>query len=137
MGGMLSEENVGKITTIEIDKESTNIARKNIEDAALVDKVEIIEGDAMEIIPRLNEKFDMVFLDGTKEEYLNYLKLVEKNLKKGAVVVADNVGVFETSMRDYLEYARNSGLYDSRTLETKLEFDNNTKDAIEVSVKIV
>jgi predicted O-methyltransferase YrrM len=137
MGGMLSEENVGKITTIEIDKESTNIARKNIEDAALADKVEVIEGNAMEIIPKLNEKFDMAFLDGTKEEYLKYLKLFEKNLNKGAVVVADNVGVFETSMRDYLEYVRNSGLYNSRTLETELEFDSNTKDAIEVSVKIV
>jgi predicted O-methyltransferase YrrM len=43
----------------------------------------------------------MVFLDGTKEEYFKYLKLVEKNLEKDAVVVADNVGVFERSMRDY------------------------------------
>ena len=51
--------------------------------------------------------------------------------------MADNVGVFETSMRDYLEYVRNSGRYNSRTLETELEFDSNTKDAIEVSIKIV
>jgi len=76
-------------------------------------------------------------LDGTKEEYLKYLKLVEKNLNKGAVVVADNVGIFKTSMRDYLEYVRNSGLYNSRTLETELEFNSNTKDAIEVSIKFV
>jgi predicted O-methyltransferase YrrM len=137
MGGMLSEENVGKITTIEIDKGSVNIARKNIEDAALADKVEVIEGDALEIIPKLNEKFDMAFLDGTKEEYFKYLKLIEKNFKKGAVVVADNVGVFETSMRDYLEYVRNSGLYNSRTLETELEFDLSTRDAIEVNIKVV
>jgi predicted O-methyltransferase YrrM len=137
MGGMFSEKNAGKITTIEIDKECTNIARKNIENAALADKVEVIEGDALEIIPKLNEKFDMAFLDGTKGEYLKYLKLLEKNLKKGAVVVADNVGVFETSMRDYLEYVRDSRLYNSRTLETELEFDSNTRDAIEVSIKII
>jgi predicted O-methyltransferase YrrM len=79
----------------------------------------------------------MAFLDGTKGEYLKYLKLLEKNLKKGAVVVADNVGVFETSMRDYLEYVRDSRLYNSRTLETELEFDSNTRDAIEVSIKII
>jgi len=91
----------------------------------------------LDIIPKLLEKFDMMFLDGTKEEYFKYLKLVEKNLEKGAVVVADNVGVFKTSMHDYLEYVRNSGLYDSRTLETELEFNSNTKDAIEVSIKIV
>lgn len=102
MGGMLPEQqgqNQGKVTTIEIDTESSNIARKNIEDTALVDKVEVIEGDALDIIPKLNEKFVMVFLDGAKEEYFKYLKLVEKNLNKGAVVVVYNVGVFKTSMR--------------------------------------
>ncbi|MBV9179071.1 MAG: class I SAM-dependent methyltransferase, partial [Nitrososphaeraceae archaeon] len=140
MGSMLPEQqgqNQGKVTTIEIDKEYANIARKNIEDAALDKKVEVIDGDALDIIPKLHEKFDMVFLDGTKEEYFKYLNLVEKNLEKDAVVVADNVGVFERSMRDYLEYVRNSGRYNSRTLEIELEFDSNTKDAIEISVKIV
>jgi predicted O-methyltransferase YrrM len=137
MGSILSEEqNQGKVTTIEIDKESANIARKNIEDAALDKKVEVLYEDALDIIPILHDKFDMVFLDGTKEEYFKYLKLVEKNLEKGAVVVADNVGVFKTSMRDYLEYVRNSGRYNSRTLETELEFNSNTKDAIEISIKI-
>jgi predicted O-methyltransferase YrrM len=132
MGSILSEEqNQGKVTTIEIDKESASIARKNIEDAALDKKVEVLYGDALDIILILYDKFDMVFLDGTKEEYFKYLKLVEKNLEKGAVVVADNVGVFKTSMYDYLEYVRNSGPYNSRTLETELEFNSNTKDAIE------
>jgi predicted O-methyltransferase YrrM len=90
----------------------------------------------LDIIPKLNKKFDMVFSDGTKEQYLKYLKLVEKNLKKGSVIVADNAGVFKTSMWDYLEYVRNSGRYNSRTLETELEFNSNTKDAIEISIKI-
>ncbi|HET7147634.1 MAG TPA: CmcI family methyltransferase [Candidatus Nitrosopolaris sp.] len=138
MGRILPDgQNQGKVTTIEIDRESSDIARKNIEDAALDEKVEVIEGDGLDIIPNLNEKFDMVFLDGTKEEYFRYIKLVEKNLEKGAVVVADNVGVFETSMRDYLKYVRNSGRYNSKVLETELEFNSNTKDAIEVSIKIV
>src|ERR1051326_4076319 len=48
MASMLGEENAGKVTTIEIDKESANIAIKNIEDTTLVDKVEVIEGDALE-----------------------------------------------------------------------------------------
>lgn len=135
MGSMLPEENGWKVISIEIDKKSANIARKNIEDAALGNRVEVIVGDALGIIPKLNEKFDMVFLDGTKEEYFKYLKLVEKNLKKGAVVVADNVGIFETSMYDYLEYVRNSGVYNSRALETELEFNRDVKDAIEISIK--
>ena len=136
MSSILPEENGGKVITIEIDNGSANIARKNIEDAALANKVDVIVGDALEIIPKLHEKFDMVFLDGTKEEYFKYLKLVEKNLEKGAVVVADNVGIFETSMYDFLEYVRNSGRYNSRALETELEFNRNVKDAIEISTKI-
>jgi predicted O-methyltransferase YrrM len=136
MSSIFAEENGGKVITIEIDKGSANIARKNIEDAALANKAGVMIGDALEIIPKLHEKFDMVFLDGTKEEYFKYLKLVEKNLEKGAVVVADNVGIFETSMYDYLEYVRNSGRYNSRALETELEFNRNVKDAIEISTKI-
>jgi catechol O-methyltransferase len=137
MSSLLLHENGGKVITIEIDKEYATIARKNIEDAALANKVDVVVGDALEIIPKLHQEFDMVFLDATKEEYLNYLKLVEKNLKKGAVVVADNAGIFEKSMYDYLEYVRNSGRYTSTTLQTELEFNENVKDAIEISIKIV
>ena len=136
MSSMFVEENGGKVITIEVDKGFATIARKNIEDAALANEVDVIVGDALEIIPKLREKFDMVFLDGTKEEYFKYLKLVEQKLEKGAVVVADNVGIFETSMYDYLEYVRNSGRYNSRALETELEFNRNVKDAIEISTKI-
>ena len=136
MGSMLPEGNSGKVITIEIDEGSANIARKNIEDAALANKVEVIVGDALEIIPKLRGKIDMVFLDATKNEYFRYLKFVEKNLEKGSVVVADNVGIFERSMYDYLQYVRNSGRFNSRVLDTELEFNKNVKDAIEISIKI-
>ena len=110
------------------------IARKNIEDAALANRVNVLSGSALKIVPKLHENFDMVFLDAKKEEYLKYLKLVEKNLKKNAVVVADNVGIFEKSMDDYLEYVRNSGRYKSRTIQTELEFNEGVKYAI---IKII
>lgn len=137
MGGLLPDDNTGKVITIEIDKENVKIARKNIEDASLANKVNVLSGSALEIVPKLHEIFDMVFLDAAKEEYLKYLKLVEKNLKKNAVVVADNVGIFEKSMNDYLEYVRNSGRYKSRTIQTELEFNEGVKDAIEISIKII
>lgn len=136
MGSMLPEENSGKVINIEIDEGSVNIARKNIEDAALANRVEVIVGDALDIIPKLHGKFDMVFLDATKEQYFKYLKFVEKNLEKGSIVVADNVGIFERSMCDYLQYVRDSGRYNSRVLDTELEFNKNVKDAIEISIKI-
>lgn len=75
-------------------------------------------------------------MDGTKEEYLEYLRLAERNLGKGAVVVADNVGIFEGQMRDYLEYVRNSGRYRSETVRVPLEFTEDVEDAMEVSVRL-
>jgi len=96
----------------------------------------VINGDALEIIPRLKSKFNMIFLDATKSEYLKYLQLIEKYslLNKRAVVVADNVLIYENEMKDYLDYVRNSGKYISRTTETSLEFTKNVKDALEVSI---
>lgn len=74
----------------------------------------------------------MLFLDAAKNEYLTYLKLAEdKTLKKGAVIVADNLEVSKNEMQDYLEYVRSSGLYKSDTIETTLEFSPNVRDALD------
>jgi predicted O-methyltransferase YrrM len=136
MGNLLPEDD-GKLITIEIDKNLANIARKNIDKAGLSDKIEVICRNAIDVIPTLaGYKFDMVFLDAIKSEYLQYLKLIEeKNLmKRESVVVADNVILYENEMEDYLEYVRNSGKYLSHTTETTLEFNKNVKDALEISL---
>jgi len=128
----------GKVVTIEMDKQIADIARKNISDADLLHKVTVIVGNALEVIPKLEWKFDMLFLDAAKDEYLKYLKAAEKQTlrKNGGIVVADNVEVSKNEVRDYLDYVRNSGLYKSKTMETTLEFTPNVKDAIEVSIKV-
>ena len=126
------------ITCLEIDKNLANIAKKNIEKAGLSDRIEVITGDALKIIPTLNNhyRFDLVFIDAVKNHYLRYLKLVEDNnlLNKKSVVVADNVLIYEKEMKDYLDYVRNSGRYNSYTTETTLEFTKEVKDALEVSI---
>jgi len=126
------------ITCLEIDKNLVNIAKKNIEKAGLSDRIEVITGDALKIIPTLNNhyRFDLVFIDAVKNHYLRYLKLVEDNnlLNKKSVVVADNVLIYEKEMKDYLDYVRNSGRYNSYTTETTLEFTKIVKDALEVSI---
>jgi predicted O-methyltransferase YrrM len=74
----------------------------------------------------------LLFLYAAKNEYLTYLKLAEdKTLKKGAVIVADNLEVSKNEMQDYLEYVRSSGLYKSDTIETTLEFSPNVRDALD------
>ena len=126
--------------TLEKDGEMAQIARSNIENSGLSDKIHLINGDGLKEIPKLKSKykFDMVFLDATKSEYLKYLQLIEQYglLNKRAVVVADNVIMYEDEMEDYLDYVRNSGNYISRTTKTTLEFNKEIKDALEVSINV-
>ena len=119
----------GKIYTIEIDKEAAEAAVKNIIEAKLQDKIEVIIGDAIKKIKNITEKFDVLFLDAGKEQYLKYLKLAEPKLKKGAIVVADNVKLFQSDMADYLEYVREGSNYRSRTIDFG-------QDGVEISIKL-
>ena len=126
-----------RLITIEIDKNLVNISRTNIEKAGLANKIQVISGNALEVIPTLNNyKFDLIFLDAVKNEYLKYLRLIEEKnlLETSAVVIADNVLLYENEMQDYLEYVRSAGRYESQTTETTLEFTKNVKDALEISL---
>ena len=64
----------GKIDTIEREEERVIEARENIKRAEVDDKINIIQGDAVEILPTLNEKYDMVFIDASKGKYPFFLK---------------------------------------------------------------
>jgi predicted O-methyltransferase YrrM len=130
--------NGGKLITIEKDTNLFGIAMKNVEDAGLSHIIEVINADGLKGIPLLQkQKFDLMFLDAVKSDYLKYLSLAEKNnlLSDRIVVVADNVLLYENEMQDYLQYVRDSGRYKSQSTETTLEFTKNVKDALEVSVK--
>ena len=115
--------------TIEIHANEAKIAEENIKKAAISPKIEVIVGDAIKVIPKLKGPFDLVFIDAEKTEYIDYLRLVEDKLHQGSVVVADNAGIFASQMRDYLDYVRNSGNYNSRYVAVG-------EDGIEISVKL-
>jgi len=89
----------------------------------------VLVGDALELTAELDGRFDLVFLDAAKSEYLSYLENVEKNLRRGSVVLADNAGIYSYSMRSYLDYVRKSGRYESK-------FVPAGGDGIEVSTKL-
>lgn len=130
--------NVPILISVEIDQKIATIARKNIESCGFSEEIKVINGDALKEIPKINSTFDMIFLDAKKTEYFKYIQLIEKHglLNKKAVVVADNVLIYENEMKDYLDYVRNSGRYISRTTQTTLEFSKHVKDALEVSISI-
>ena len=138
MSGYDDDDDDIKVVTIEIDKSNGDIAKGNIKDAELLNRIELITGDALEVIPKLGYKFDLLFLDAAKDQYLQYLKLSEEAniIKNDAIIIADNVGISKNEMIDYLEHVRNSGKYKSKTIETTLEYSKDVRDAIEVSIRV-
>jgi predicted O-methyltransferase YrrM len=81
----------GKITTIDINEELEDFVRKHIAEANATEKIDYLLGDATNIIPGLNEAFDLVFIDADKDNYLTYYELVFDKVKKGGYILADNV----------------------------------------------
>ncbi len=79
-----------KIMTFELEDELEDFTRRWIEGSEHASKVEFIIGDALEIVPGLGERFDMVFMDGNKREYIKYYELAMEYLNDGGWILADN-----------------------------------------------
>jgi len=81
----------GILYTIDINDELEQIILKYFKKAKLDKKIKLIIGNAINIIPKINETFDIVFIDADKPNYLNYYNLVFNKVKKGGYIIADNV----------------------------------------------
>lgn len=81
----------GHVLSVEHDPLKVDAWRRNIADAGLEDWAELIEGDAKEVVPGIDDVFDLVFLDAEKEDYEVLFHLARAKLEPGALVVADNV----------------------------------------------
>ncbi len=88
-------DGVGKLTSIEIDPNCANVARKNIKNAGLESTVEVITGDALKTLDELSnngsETVDLFFMDADKPNYVAYFEWALKHARKGSLIVADNV----------------------------------------------
>ncbi|MFW5832346.1 MAG: O-methyltransferase [Prolixibacteraceae bacterium] len=80
----------GKLITIEMDDELEDFAARYFEKAGLSERIIQRIGQALEIIPQLDETFDLIFLDADKKEYPDYYKLVFDKLRSGGIIIADN-----------------------------------------------
>ncbi len=80
-----------KLSGIEIDEEKVKIATENYKTFSVQDRTKIFLGDASEIIPVLTGKYDLIFLDGPKGHYFEYLPHLLSALNVGGILFADNV----------------------------------------------
>lgn len=76
--------------TIEINDEQEDFTRPWLENSPYADKIKFHIGDAMALIPQLNLKFDLVFMDADKRKYIDYYELVLPLLNEGGYIIADN-----------------------------------------------
>ena len=81
----------GKIDTIERDEERIAEAKENIKKVGVEEKINIYEGDAVEILPTMNDKYDVVFIDAAKGKYPFFLEHALRMLKDDGIIFADNV----------------------------------------------
>lgn len=81
----------GKLITIEKNPELEYLIKKHIDLAELSNKITNLIGDAADIIPTLDEVFDIVFIDADKENYLKYFNMVFPKIRRGGLIIADNV----------------------------------------------
>jgi predicted O-methyltransferase YrrM len=89
----------GKVTTIDPSDERVRLATDFISRAGLTDQIEILQGKAFDVLPgltakltaKLTEGFDLAYIDAVKEEYSDYLELILPLIRRGGVIIADNV----------------------------------------------
>ncbi len=89
--GDQGQNNDFQVVTIEKDDLRYKEALMNVEKAKLNSKIELISGDALEVIPTFKEKFDFMFIDAAKGQYLNFFDLCYPLLNPGGLIVTDNV----------------------------------------------
>ena len=81
---------VGLLHTIEVNPELEEIIRRYIREAGLEERIILHIGDALQIIPTLTEKWDLIYIDADKPNYLNYYKMLFDHLRTGGILLADN-----------------------------------------------
>ena len=104
----------GIIDTIERDAQRVKEARENIKKAEVEDKINIYEGDAVEILPTLDNKYDVVFIDAAKGKYPFFLKEALRMINKNGIIFADNILYKGYVMSDYNKHKQRTAVRNLR-----------------------
>ena len=81
----------GELITIDKNEELENFAKKYFNKSAYKNQIQQVVGNALDVIPTLTQKFDLVFIDADKSNYINYFNLIIDHMNPGGVILSDNV----------------------------------------------
>ena len=104
----------GVIDTIERDEARVKEAKENIKKVGLEEKINILEGDAIEILPTLNNKYDVVFIDAAKGKYPFFLNQSLRMIKENGIIFADNILYKGYVMSDYNKHKQRTAVRNLR-----------------------
>ncbi len=115
----------GKVYSFERDEKTARVAKDNIANSDVADKIEIIIGDAHEMLKTIESKdtFDAIFIDAEKGGYLRYLDWAENNIRKDGLILADNTFMFGLTYDETLQSDRYK-----KELPVMLEFNRRLAD---------
>lgn len=109
----------GKVITIDINDELEELTQRFIDKSGLQEQIDFLIGDACNIVPNLNETFDLVFIDADKRSYSKYFDIVFDYVRSGGLIVADDV------------------LWSGKVLEDKARYDAQTQGILDFNEKIM
>ena len=89
--GLALKETGGHLTTIEYWEKRQSVAIENFEKCGVSDVITPVQGSAIDVLNELNKEIDFAFIDANKREYIDYFKIIDKNLKSGGIIAADNI----------------------------------------------
>lgn len=111
----------GRIDTIEREEDRITEAKINVKDLKLEQKINIISGDAVEILPTLNEKYDAIFIDAAKGKYPFFLKEAIRMLSDNGIIIADNILYKGYTLSDYNKHKQRTAVRGLREYLKELE----------------
>lgn len=123
----------GRIDTIEIESLRVEQALENIEKVGVKEKIRVLEGDALDILPYLNEKYDVVFIDASKGKYNEFFEHALRLVKVGGWIIADNVLYKGMVMSDYNKHKQRTAVNKLRTfIDSVMENERLESELLEI-----
>ena len=120
----------GMIDTIERESDRVEEAKKNIQLAEVEDKINIYEGDAVEILPTLNNKYDVIFIDAAKGKYPFFLKEALRMINPNGIIFADNILYKGYVMSDYNKHKQRTAVRNLREYVKEVSENPNLETEI-------